>query len=95
MNTSKFVHAHDAEVAVVVGVFAGLLSFVGGFFEVVLELLLDLEEGGLLVDEVLEEGGSRGGRGGGCLLVRDDHIFLVAIRLVAVPFLLHRFTIIM
>ena len=43
--------------AVVGGVVAGLLGLVGGFLEVVLELLLDLEEGGLLLDEVLEESG--------------------------------------
>ena len=60
-----------------------------------MELLLDLEEGGLLVHKVLEEGGGVSGGGGGGLLVRDDHIFLVAARLVAVPFLLHRFVFIL
>ena len=64
-HAALLVHAHDAEVAVVGGVDAGLVGLVGGFLEVFGELLLDLEEGGLLVDEVLEEGGSRGGRGGG------------------------------
>ena len=53
------VHAHHAEVAVgtVVVVVGGdgLLLLRGG--EVVGELLLDLDEGGALGDEVLEEGG--------------------------------------
>ena len=56
-HAALLVHAHDAEVAVVGGVELGLLGLVGGFLEVFGELLLDLEEGGLLVDEVLEEGG--------------------------------------
>ena len=42
---------------VVGGVELGLMGLVGGFLEVFGELLLDLEEGGLLVNEALEEGG--------------------------------------
>ena len=38
----------------------GLLGLLRGFVEIIGELLLDFEEGCLLVDEVLEEGG-RGG----------------------------------
>ena len=41
-HAALLVHAHDAEVAVVGGVDAGLLGLVGGFFEVFGELLLDL-----------------------------------------------------
>ena len=61
-HAALLVHAHDAEVAVVGGVELGLVGLVGGFLEVFLELLLDLEEGWLA--------GARGagGRWGSCLL---------------------------
>ena len=53
------VHAHHAEVLVCHGIIdGGLLLLRGG--EVVGELLLDLDEGGALGDELLEEGGGGG-----------------------------------
>ena len=56
------VHAHHAEVLVVVLQHIGVLLLVGRG-DVVGELLLDLDEGGALGDELVKEGG-RGGGGG-------------------------------
>ena len=56
------VHAHHAEVLVVVFQHIGVLLLVG-CGDVVGELLLDLDEGGALGDELVEKGG-RGRRGG-------------------------------
>ena len=78
-HAALLVHAHDAEVAGVSGVVSGLLGLLCGLLEVFTELLLDLEEGGLLVDEVLEEGGGLGGRGGLLVIIEDEAVFVVAV----------------